>query len=248
MTRLSLDSLALALGILVLPAALPADAQPPRSARRPAAAAPAAKPAAKPPVPKDDVGTFVAWMTGHFSNDAQAPSTGVSPGGSDKQAQDRLHVHIREVQAPSLQGTVLLVQWNRDRANGPIARQRLWTVTAGGADRIATLKIYGLRDAETFVDALSSPEVLQTITPDDLYVPADSCDLPVTRTADGFLATTLPACPNAVAMSQTTTRFQVRLRATAGGFTYSEVGYRDPDFTVAFALPKTGSYEFERVK
>lgn len=239
---------ALLLSLVLALSGIAAEAAQTTRPRRAPAAAPASKPAVKPAPPKDDVGRFLAWVTGHFSNDAQAPLKGISPGGSDKQAQDRVHVRVRQVPVPALEGTVLLVQWNRDRADGPMARLRLWAVSAGGADRIATLKIYGLRDTETFVDAIDSPEILQTVAIDDLFVPADSCDLPITRTADGFLATTLPACPSAVAMPQTLTRFQVRLKATAGGFTYSETGYRDPDFATAFALPKTGSYEFERVQ
>ena len=191
---------------------------------------------------------FTDWLVGHFSNEAQAPLRGITPGGSDKQAQDRLHVHIRRVGVAELGGTALLVQWNRDRAEGPIARQRLWLVTHGGEERIGTLQVYGLRDAETYVDALSSPEILQTVTADDLFVPARTCDLPVSRTGEAFLATTLPACASAVAMPLTLTRFQVRLRVTPDGFTYSEAGYGDPDFTTVFALPKSGSYEFVRAK
>jgi hypothetical protein len=225
-------------------------AQAPRPARRPPSAPKPATPA-KPTVPappKDDVTVFVERLVGHFSNEAQAPLRGITPGGSDRQSQDRLHVHVRRVVVPVLPGTVLYVQWNRDRSGGPIARQRLWAIASGGEDRLATMRVYGLRDPESHVDAIESPESLQTLEDEDVFVPADSCDLPVSRTGEAFLATTLPACPSAVAVPLSMTRFQARLRVTAEGFTYSEAGYRDPDFTPVFLLPKQGSYEFARVK
>jgi hypothetical protein len=224
-----------------------APAQSSRQPRRPPATSPASKPAPAPPVsPRSDTDTLVEWLTGHFSNEEQAPLRGITPGGSDKQAQDRVHAHVRRVLVPALPGTTLYIQWNRDRRDGPIARQRLWTIVPGGVDRIATLKIFGLTDPEPHVDALESPESLQTLEEGDLLVPADSCELPVTRNGDAFLATTLPACPSTIAMRIPMTRFQVRLRVTAAGFTYSEAGYADPDFTPVLLLPKKGSYEFVR--
>ena len=234
----------LALSAQVASAAIAA--QVPRPARRPPAATKPATPTAA--APKDDLGVFVERLVGHFSNEAQAPLRGITPGGSDRQPQDRLHVHVRRVVVPLLPGSVLYVQWNRDRGDGPIARQRLWAIAGGGADRVATMRVYGLRDPESHVDALASPDSLETLADEDVFVPADSCDLPVSRTGEAFLATTLPACPSAVAMPLPMTRFQIRLRVTAAGFTYSEAGYRDPDFTPVFVLPRQGSYEFVRVQ
>lgn len=236
--------------VLVLPWAPPdVQAQATRPARRPAGAKPVPAPAA-PVAPRDDATLMASWLAGHFSNEAQAPLKGISPGGSEKQAQDRLHVHVKRVQVPSLGDNVLLVQWNRDRSDGPIARQRLWAIAAapGQSDRVATMRVYGLRDTETFVDALASPEVLQTLQAEDLFLPGEACDLPVSRVGDAFVATTLPACPSGVALRLPTTRFQVRLRARSDGFTYSEAGYADPDFTTILSLPYSGSYEFQRVK
>jgi hypothetical protein len=184
-------------------------------------------------------------LTGDFANQAQAPLKGITPGGSEKQPQDQVHVRVRRVHAPAIGEVVLYLQWNRDRAAGPIARQRLWSLAV--EDGVPALRIYGFVDAEPYVDALESPDVLETLTLEDVVAPGASCVLSFARSGEAFMATTLPACTTAGSGGRTLT-LQVRLRVTRDGFTYSEAGYADPDFTQVFALPSRGSYEFLRSK
>lgn len=98
-----------------------------------------------------------------------------------------------------------------------------------------------------YVDALESPDILETLTVEELVAPAATCVLSFAKSGDGFMATTSPSC-TATASGGRQITLQIRLRVAPEGFTYSEAGYVDPDFTQVFALPRTGSYEFRRSK
>jgi hypothetical protein len=194
----------------------------------------------------DPAATIATWLAGDFSNEAQAPLTGITPGGSDRQEQDRLFAQVRRAAAPELPGVVLYVQWNRDRRNGPIARQRLWVVMPGAGDEVARLRVLAFRDPEPYVDALESPEVLRTITSEDLAPVADDCELGFVHTGQAYLGTTRPSC--ATEASGRTLTLQIRLRVSASGFAYSEATYTRPDLEPFVTTPRKGSYEFVRVK
>ena len=242
--RLCVVALVISGMVASLPAADDGQSKPVRSPTRPPAGQ-ARKANPRPAVPPGDLGTIVSWLTGDFSNRAQAPLTGITPGGSEKQPQDRVHAHLRRAIAPGVGDVVLYLQWNRDRADGPIARQRLWSLTVEGGSPV--LRIYAFVDAEPYVDALESPDILETLTVEDLVVPDATCVLSFSKSGDGFTATTLPAC-TASWRGGRQIRLQIRLRVTSEGFTYSEAGYVDPDFTQVFALPSKGGYEFLRSK
>ena len=201
---------------------------------------------AQPPAPADPVAEIAQWLTGRYSNEAQAPLKGVSPGGGSKQAQDQVHVHVQPTVAPVLPGRVLYVQWNRDADEGPIARQRLWALRATG-DGAVSVSVAAFAEPETFADALTNLRALATIGADDLVSMPEDCAIVLTRQDGAWSGTTSPRCTITEKSGRSLT-FQARLRVGPAGFTYQERSFAGPEFTPVLSLPKTGSYDFRKLQ
>ncbi|MFN3369925.1 MAG: CpcT/CpeT family chromophore lyase [Sphingomonadaceae bacterium] len=159
---------------------------------------------------------------------------------------DQQHARFRLVQTPGLAGPderAIHLVWRSGGPDGPISRQRLW-IFRPATNGSFTMRFLMPRQAGGLAEAAPDSAAFRALGPADVVSYPASCDLPVTPTRRGFVAS-IPAVCEIMAGSGRTMRLEARIELDGDKLTYAEAG-RLPDGSFAFRVPGGGSYCFER--
>ena len=158
---------------------------------------------------------------------------------------DRQYASIRVVDAPVLGPNVFYLEWRSGGPSGPVSRQRLWALRPG----TSSMAFYTFKDPAPFAGRAAKAGAFRRLSLDQLLSYPAACDVqwkeaPHYETLEGRID---PITCRIVAQSGRGMRLDVTIAATERGFTYQEKGILD-DGRIAFAVPPTEPYRFERVR
>jgi hypothetical protein len=145
---------------------------------------------------------------------------------------DRQHATFRWVDAPLLGAHVLLLEWRRGGAEGPISRQRLWVFSR--RDDAWSMDFFTLPDAGSAPRSRLADD-FRALRPEQLTGYGSACTLPAVR--DGAAVTfSIPASCSIVSRSGRRMALSATVRFEADRIRYREQGVLEGG-AVAFLVP-----------
>jgi len=129
---------------------------------------------------------------GKYNNDKQIEK--VKEEGGDvwllndtgKDGYLQIESHYVKLNNPAIGKHVLYVEEYRDHQPDSTYRQRIYTLTKDDSLDIIRVKMWPFKDKKKFVGAYNKPELLASLTKEEISAYPDKCDLIVKREGDTF--------------------------------------------------------------
>ena len=201
--------------------------------------------------PETTVATrFARALEGTFDNRAQwdqAPDRLRRPpaAGHPYDWIDLQFASFYAVDAPTLGHTVIYVEWRAGGPDGPISRQRIWTLRNEGPE-LARMDFYTFRDPAPYAGRGDDPAAFAALKAEDLIGYGADCGLFVTERREELLVATIHENTCTIT-SRSGRRMGIRASVILAGnsLTYSEAGILE-DGSFAFLVPGGANYQFLR--